>query len=98
MTRVVLITGIGGDISQGVATILRESRPDLRLVGVDAHTQHGGHLFVDAFETVPSASNVNYVTVLQAVIARYAVSIVIPMSEAELAVLLKTDSSSPGLK
>lgn len=32
--KTVLITGIGGDIAQGVATILRESRPDLRLIGV----------------------------------------------------------------
>lgn len=98
MTRVVLITGIGGDISQGVATILRESRPDLRLVGVDAQTQHGGHLFVDAFETVPSANDPNYAIALQAVIARYAVSVVIPMSEAELVALLKVDSFNPGLK
>ena len=40
--KTILITGIGGDISQGVATILRENRPDLRLIGVDMHEQHGG--------------------------------------------------------
>lgn len=84
MSKVILITGIGGDISQGVATILRESRPDLRLIGVDVHTQHGGHLFVDAIETVPSASAPNYRAALQSVIARYEVDILIPMSEAEL--------------
>ena len=59
MSKVVLITGIGGDIAQGVATILRESRPDLRLIGVDVHTQHGGHLFVDVNEIIPSASDSN---------------------------------------
>ena len=81
MSKVVLITGIGGDISQSVATILRESRPDLRLVGVDVHNEHGGHLFVDAMETIPVAAAPNYRSTLQSVIAKHAVDIIIPMSE-----------------
>jgi carbamoyl-phosphate synthase large subunit len=84
MTTTVLITGIGGDIAQGVATILGECRPDCRLVGVDLHTQHGGHLLVDAFETVPGADDPKYIAALGAVIEKHAVDIVIPMSEPEL--------------
>jgi carbamoyl-phosphate synthase large subunit len=98
MSNVVLITGIGGDISQGVATILRESRPDLRLIGVDVHTQHGGHLFVDVIENIPSASDPNYRAELQAVIAKHAVDILIPMSEPELGALHPFDDFCPGIK
>lgn len=87
MSKVVLITGIGGDISQGVATILREARPDLSLVGVDVHSQHGGHLFVDSFEIVPSASAPEYRTALKVLVEKYAVDMIIPMSEPELGVL-----------
>lgn len=87
MSKVILITGIGGDISQSVATILRESRPDLRLIGVDVHMQHGGHLFVDAIETVPNASAQSYQTELERVIQKYSVDILIPMSEPELGAL-----------
>lgn len=97
MSKVVLITGIGGDISQGVATILRESRPDLRLIGVDLHTQHGGHLFVDYFETVPAASDPHYPEALQAIALNYGVDIVIPMSEPELAALYRFDRFLPGV-
>jgi len=87
MRKKVLITGIGGDIAQGVATILRECRPDFRLVGVDLHAQHGGHLLVDAFEIVPGAGDPRYTAALGTVIEKHAVDIVIPMSEPELGVL-----------
>ena len=98
MSKVVLITGIGGDISQGVATILRESRPDLRLIGVDVHTQHGGHLFVNATETIPGASASNYRVALQAVIAKHSVDVLIPMSEPELLALHPFHDFCPGIK
>ena len=98
MSKVVLITGIGGDISQGVATILRESRPDLRLVGVDVHQQHGGHLFVDVIEIIPRAGTPNYHAALRAVIAKHAVNILIPMSEPELGALHPFHDFYPGVK
>lgn len=98
MSKTVLITGIGGDISQGVATILRESRPDLQLVGVDMHEQHGGHLFVDCFETVPGARDPEYLSALQAVAVKHAVDILIPMSEPELGVLRAFKDAFPGVR
>lgn len=87
MRNVVLITGIGGDISQGVATILRECRKDLCLVGVDVHSQHGGKLFVDYYETVPSAVDPNYLSAIESIIRKYQVGIFIPMTEPELGAL-----------
>jgi len=98
MSKVILITGIGGDISQCVATILRECRPDLRLIGVDTHMQHGGHLFVDAIETIPHASDPNYRAELQTVIAKYSVDVLIPMSEPELGALYPFDAFCPHVK
>jgi len=83
----VLITGIGGDISQGVATILRECRKDLCLVGVDVHLQHGGKLFVDFYETIPSASDPDYLLALDLIIQKYQVDIFVPMTEPELSIL-----------
>lgn len=98
MSKVVLITGIGGDISQGVAAILKESRPDLRLIGVDVHSHHGGQLLVDCCEIVPDANNPAYLSVLQSVITKYAVDILIPMSEPELGILHPFDHFSPSVK
>jgi carbamoyl-phosphate synthase large subunit len=98
MSKVVLITGIGGDISQGVATILRESRPDLRLIGVDVHSQHGGQLFVDCLEIVPAASAPDYRSAIQTVITKYAVDMFIPMSEPELGALYPFNALFPGVQ
>jgi carbamoyl-phosphate synthase large subunit len=98
MIKVILITGIGGDISQGVATILRENRPDLRLIGVDVHAQHGGHLFVDQFTLVPSASSPDYIDAIKNIVRKYSVDVVIPMSEPELGAALPFSELAPGVK
>jgi carbamoyl-phosphate synthase large subunit len=99
MRNVVLITGIGGDISQGVATILREQRKDLYLVGVDIHSQHGGKLFVDFCETVPSATDPNYLSALESIIQKYQVGIFIPMTEPELGIVQPSfEFLLPGVK
>ena len=80
----ILITGIGGDIGQGVATILRETRPEIELLGVDVHDQHGGHLFVDHFLLIPNASSSNYLSSLKKIVKEHKIDVVIPMSEPEL--------------
>jgi carbamoyl-phosphate synthase large subunit len=87
MSDVVLITGVGGDISQGVATILRECRPEIRVIGVDMHGQHGGHRYVDFFTIVPAAGDPAYRDALKSVAEQQGANLVIPMSEAELNVL-----------
>lgn len=83
----ILITGIGGDIAQGVATIIRENRPACHLVGVDMHQQHGGSLFVNTFYCIPSANAPGYLDALDVIIAKESIDIMIPMTEPELAVL-----------
>lgn len=98
MIKVILITGIGGDIGQGVATIFRENRPDVRLIGVDVHAQHGGHLYVDRFALVPSASSPDYLDAIKAIVGKYSIDVVIPMSEPELAVAKPFSELAPGMQ
>ena len=98
MKKVILITGIGGDIAQGVATIVREKRPGVYLIGVDVHDQHGGHLFVDQFALVPSAGSLNYLDAIKAIVRKYSIDMVIPMSEPELAVASPFSELAPGVQ
>lgn len=95
MSSVILITAIGGDISQGVATIIRECHPEYRLIGVDTHAQHGGHKFVDVFCIVPNANSVEYLTEIKSVVIQHAVNMVFPMSEPELAALRPFQDLAP---
>lgn len=85
--KTILITGIGGDIAQSVATIIREQRPDIRLVGVDMHEQHGGALFVDEVVIIPAANAPGYLDAVRDVLVSRAVDVMIPMSEPELCVV-----------
>ncbi|MEK7762633.1 MAG: ATP-grasp domain-containing protein [Nitrospirota bacterium] len=98
MKKVILITGIGGDIAQGVAAIFREKRPGVYLIGVDVHEQHGGHLFVDRFALVPSAGSPKYLDAIKAIVMKYSIDVVIPMSEPELAVTRPFSELAPGVQ
>jgi len=95
MKKAVFITGIGGDIAQGVATILRESRPDLRLVGADTHEFHGGRRFVDRFITLPRADDLEYIRALRDILDSEPVDFFMPMTEPELGALLRREDSLP---
>lgn len=88
MKSTVLISGIGGDIAQGVAAILRECRPDLRLIGTDIHENHAGRKWVDQVAVLPRAVDKYYVPRLKEVLDKESVQFFIPMTEAELAVLI----------
>jgi len=94
----VLLTGIGGDIAQGVATIIRECRPAVHLLGADLHQQHGGSLFVDELFTLPPARAANYLDALDDLIARESVDVAIPMTEPELAIIAERGARSSGVE
>ena len=84
--KTILITAIGGDIAQGVAQILKESRPEIRLIGTDMNQEHGGVFFVDEFVQVPIASSAFYLDSIRGIIDKYSIDMIIPMSESELLV------------
>lgn len=82
----ILITGIGGDISQAAATIIKENCIDIKLIGTDMNLEHGGMFYVDKFIQVPPASSVDYLERMRGIIDRFSIDIVIPMTEPELAI------------
>lgn len=83
----ILITGIGGDIAQSTAKIVRQYYPHAILIGTDLHNQHGGELFVDKFALCATASSSDYLPGLADLIDKEGVDVVIPMTEPELTVL-----------
>ena len=93
----ILITGIGGDIAQGVATIIRSKWPDCHLIGTDMAIQHAGTLFVDDFYQLPSVESEKYLDRLKNLVFTYSVEIIIPMSEPELPVVTKVFQEIDGV-
>lgn len=83
-----LITGCAGDIALALARIARESDAARRLIGCDIHADHAGPAFFDACELVPRADDVAYLEALECIVKTHGVDVIVPMSEAELGVLL----------
>ena len=92
--KTILITGIGGDISQGVATVVRETFPEWRILGMDIHERHGGALFAERVVLAPMVSDPGYDAWLAELIAGEGVDICVPTSEAELIHLSKRAADS----
>lgn len=86
-----LITAIGGDIAQSTARIIKQHRPDIRLIGVDATKRHAGSIFVDDFRVIVKAGHENYLKNIQELIKEFNIDVLLPMSETELGVYAKIE-------
>ena len=93
-----LVTGIGGDVAQGISKVIREKFADAIIVGCDLGEKHAGHLFVDTFRVVPRASANGYVSSIKALVIEFQVDILIPTSEPEIEVLSGAFTSDFGCK
>ena len=96
--KTILITGIGGDIAQGVAKVVRQTRPDTRLIGSDVHDQHAGTLFVDHCVVVPSAHDRAYAAVLREIATKYSIDLLIPVTEPEISIMASVLGEPPSIR
>jgi len=83
-----LITGCAGDIALALARIAREAGAVRRLIGCDIHADHAGPAFFDACELIPRANDGAYLEALERIVKAHGVDVIVPMSEAEITVLL----------
>lgn len=80
-----LITGIGGDIAQGISRIIRAYDQSSILIGTDISERHAGSLFVNHFKVIPSAVETDsYLGNLQSLVAEFGINYLIPTSESEI--------------
>lgn len=80
----ILVTGIAGDIGNGIGRILRDSGATSQLVGCDIHSQHMGQFVFDSCELVPRANAQGYIQTLVELAKKYELDAIIPTSEPEL--------------
>ncbi len=85
-----LITGVGGDIGQGMAKIISMHYKDSRMYGCDIHEEHAGKSFVKKFFLAPLASNEEeYIDFIKSMLINHKIDILIPTSESEIEVINK---------
>lgn len=84
MIRTVLVTGIGGNVGQGILRNLRAAFPDLRLVGTDIRDVTAGHHFCDVAYRVPYCFEPEFAQRIIHVCRQAAVDLVIPGTDYEV--------------
>lgn len=82
--KTVLVTGIGGNVGQGVLRNLRASGYDLRIVGIDIAAFNAGTHLCDASHQVPYSYDPDYIATVQRIIAQEKIDLVIPTTDYEI--------------
>ncbi len=80
----ILVTGVAGDIGNGIGRILRECEFVEKLIGCDIHAEHLGSQIFDACTIVPRASSPDYLDALQTLNVKFGFNAVVVTSEPEL--------------
>jgi carbamoyl-phosphate synthase large subunit len=83
-----LITGAGSDIGLALARIIKEEYPNDKLIGIDITEDSPAELVFDSFFVVPKANDIEYIPIIKELILTKHVDIFVPVSEAEIRVLL----------
>lgn len=79
----ILITGIGGNVGQGVLRNIRSAFPDLTLVGTSIEQFTAGHHFCDRYVQVPYAYDAGFVDTIDEVCRNEEVDLIIPTTDYE---------------
>jgi carbamoyl-phosphate synthase large subunit len=90
----VLVTGIAGDIGNGIGRILRGWSGIDRVFGCDIHDEHMGRRNFDACEVVPRADASGYALALEDLRQRWQLDAIVATSEPELRLISRASPDS----
>jgi carbamoyl-phosphate synthase large subunit len=82
--RTVLVTGIGGNVGQGILRNIRSMNLPIRLIGTDIESFTAGNHLCDFTYVVPYSYDENYIPTLQQIIDKEQVDLVIPSTDYEI--------------
>jgi carbamoyl-phosphate synthase large subunit len=83
-TKKVLVTGIGGNVGQGILRNIRDSFPELFIVGVDVAEFTSGNYLCDKSYQVPYSYDSNYITKIQEIVKIEGIYLIIPSTDYEV--------------
>lgn len=90
--KCILVTGIGGNVAQGIIRNIRSYKSDIRIIGTNVtHFSPGNHL-VDKFYKVSFAYEANYIQEIISIVEKENVHMIIPSTDFEVYYLIKNQS------
>lgn len=82
--KTVLVTGIGGNVGQGILRNIKSMNLPIRLVGVDISSFTAGNHLCDASYTVPYSYDEKYIPTIQNILEKESVDLILPSTDYEV--------------
>ena len=83
-TKTVLVTGIGGNVGQGILRNINASFPEIKLIGTDIAEFTAGNYLCDKTYQTPYAYKENFLSILKEIIKNENVDLIIPSTDYEV--------------
>ena len=80
----ILVSGIGGDLGQSIANVIRNTFPNFNIFGTDLNNQNSGKLFCEELFLIPNAKSDLYISSINKIINSRNIDLFIPSTEQEL--------------
>ncbi|MDI1235282.1 MAG: hypothetical protein PSX81_13455 [bacterium] len=81
--KTILITGIGGNVGQGIIRNILESKYPIRIIGTNVTDFSAGNHFVDAFYKVPFGFEPEFIPTIKKIVKLEKVDLIIPSTDFE---------------
>ena len=91
----VLVTGIGGNVGQGIIRNIRTTAYDLKIIGTNISQMSPGNHLVDVFYQVPFSYEKNYISVISDIVKSEKIDLVIPSTDYEMFYLSQNKNAIP---
>lgn len=83
-TKVVLVTGIGGNVGQGVLRNIKDLNLNITLIGIDINNFTAANHLCDVTYKVPYSYDENYIPTIQKIVEKEKVALIIPTTDYEI--------------
>ena len=83
-TKKVLVTGIGGNVGQGIIRNIRSLPYDIIIVGTIVTSVSSGNYLCDEFYMVPFAYETNYISTIKDIVNKEKIDLIIPATDYEV--------------
>ena len=83
-TKTILVTGIGGNVGQGILRNIRSSFSSVRIIGVDITEFTAGNYLCDATFQVPYSYTEDYIPTIENIVTKERVDLIIPSTDYEV--------------
>lgn len=97
MNKTILVTGIGGNVGQGILRNIFRCGYKLRLIGTNTEPVSAGNHLCDAVHAVPYAVEPGYIPAMKRICKKEAVDFIIPSTDAETYYLALAGDELPQL-